>query len=261
MKHTFAIPAYKDSAFLRECIESLLAQTVPSEVTLCTSTPSPFIERVAADYRLPLRVNAAPPGIASDWNFALTATDGDLVTIAHQDDLYAPAYGQRIREAFTLHRDVMLAFTDYTEHTPHGPRAANVNVLIKRCLTWLAFRSDPALDSPTRKRVLLRLGNPVCCPSVAINRRLRPEFRFGNDFQSNLDWDAWSRLADAPGTFVYLREPLVSHRVHEATETSACIADRRREREDLQMFRRFWGEVPARLIHTVYRLSYRANRV
>ena len=39
-----------------------------------------------------LYVNDNPPGIATDWNYAISKAETQLVTIAHQDDIYAPDY-------------------------------------------------------------------------------------------------------------------------------------------------------------------------
>lgn len=53
-EHVFAIPAYKDSPYLERCIRSLKAQSVPTHIILCTSTPSPFLEDMAKKYGLPI---------------------------------------------------------------------------------------------------------------------------------------------------------------------------------------------------------------
>ena len=42
-KHVFAVCAYKDSPYLEQCIRSLKAQTVPSHIIICTSTPSSYM--------------------------------------------------------------------------------------------------------------------------------------------------------------------------------------------------------------------------
>ena len=46
-KHTFVICAYKESAFLEECIESLEEQTVTSNIIMVTSTPCDYIINIA----------------------------------------------------------------------------------------------------------------------------------------------------------------------------------------------------------------------
>ena len=42
-KHTFVICAYKESAYLEECILSLKQQTVKSNIIMITSTPNNYI--------------------------------------------------------------------------------------------------------------------------------------------------------------------------------------------------------------------------
>ena len=54
--HTFAICAYKDSPYLEECMASVKRQSCSSEVICCTSTPSPYISRLAEKYGIPLYV-------------------------------------------------------------------------------------------------------------------------------------------------------------------------------------------------------------
>ena len=39
-KHTFAVCAYKESPYLEACIQSLLDQTVRTDIIVATSTPN-----------------------------------------------------------------------------------------------------------------------------------------------------------------------------------------------------------------------------
>ncbi len=55
--HTFVVCAYKESEYLKECIESLLAQTVKSRIVIATSTPNEHIRSIACRYRLDVCVN------------------------------------------------------------------------------------------------------------------------------------------------------------------------------------------------------------
>ena len=54
--HTFAVCAYKDSPYLEACIRSLTEQQVKTDVICCTSTPSPYIEKITKKYAVPLYV-------------------------------------------------------------------------------------------------------------------------------------------------------------------------------------------------------------
>ena len=115
-QHTFAVCAYKESAYLRACLESLRNQTMKSRIVLATSTPSDFLRNLAEEFRIDYRVNPEQGrGIAADWNFALSCAETAYCTIAHQDDLYLPDYAERVVRALARHQDSLIAFTDYAD--------------------------------------------------------------------------------------------------------------------------------------------------
>jgi glycosyltransferase involved in cell wall biosynthesis len=261
-EHTFAIPVYRTAPNLAALIESLLAQTgVRSEILLSTSTPSAELEAIARRYALRLHINPKRVDIATDWNFALAVVRTEFVTLAHQDDLFAPSYATRLTDALRHHPGALLAFCDYSEHTPTGARSANVNLLIKRALRGLAFGMHDCITEPRAKVRLLSFGNPICCPSVMLSRSALVDFHFSPGFQSNLDWVAWLELARRPGGFVYVREKLVSKGVHADSETSATISSRVREHEDLAIFESLWSRPVAATLANLYKFGYRANRL
>src|SRR6266481_593537 len=259
--HAFAIPAYGQSPHLGECIESILGQSMGApNILLGTSTPSSYLEEVASRYGLTLHVNTRKSNIASDWNFVMKASDAHFLTIAHQDDLYDPEYLAAMVRLAKQYPDFVLAFSDYREHTSAGPRNETINLKIKRLLCERAFQGSPFISSAREKRRLLCLGNPICCPSVMLHRLAAPQFVFTESLKSNLDWDAWLRLAEQPGDYLYCREKLLSKRVHPQSETSVTIASRVRQNEDRLMFERFWPMPVAMLLSTVYSLWYIANK-
>lgn len=261
MDHAFVIPAYGDSPFLGECVASLKAQRGPAgAIVVATSTPSPAVERVAREAGVPLRVNPVRGGIGSDWNFALGCATAPFVTLAHQDDLFRDDYVERMRVAIAPVPDVLMAFSDFDEIDLAGPRPMHANLRVKRFLVRRAFAGRAAIDRREDKRRLLAWGNPIGCPSVVLNRARLPGFRFDETMGSNLDWEAWLRLADERGSFVHVGQVLVTRRIHPASETTSLIADRRRVDEDRAMFRRLWPAPVAESIAAVYRLGYRANR-
>ncbi len=262
MDHTFAIPVYRSAPNLPTLIESLRAQKgARSEILLASSTPSSDLDAVAKRYVLPLQINPQRIDIAADWNFALGSAHSSLVTLAHQDDVYAPDYVSTLVGAFRRHPSALLAFCDYSEHSPLGPRPTNINLRIKRTLRRRAFGVRECLTEPGDKMRLLSFGNPICCPSVMLNLATLGEFRFPSGFRSNLDWMAGLDLARRPGGFVYVRDRLVSKGVHPASETTATIANRARAREDRALFDALWPRPVAAALATLYRLAHFANRV
>ena len=64
---------------------------------IVTSTRNDFIERIANKYHLDIIDNPNPgQGIGYDFDFARTCVHSDLVTIAHQDDVYDPTYSKEV---------------------------------------------------------------------------------------------------------------------------------------------------------------------
>jgi Glycosyl transferase family 2 len=261
MDHTFAIPVYGAAPNLAALIESLRSQTGSrSEILLATSTPSAELDAFARRHSLPLLINPQHIDIAVDWNFALAAARTTFVTLAHQDDLFGPAYTVKLAGALLRYSGAFFAFCDYTEHTPSGARPTNINLRIKRGLSRRAFGVRECITEPRDKVRLLSFGNPICCPSVMLNLSVLANFRFPIGYKTNLDWMAWLDLARRPGGFVYVRERLVSKGVHAASETTATIANLAREREDRALFGALWPRPIAVALAALYKFGYRANR-
>jgi hypothetical protein len=262
MDHTFAIPVYLAAPSLAALVSSLNAQVgARSKILLTTSTPSTELDAFSKRLDLPLLINPQRLGIASDWNFALAATDTQFVTIAHQDDIFGPAYVSRLQRAFHAHQGAILAFCDYSEHSPRGARKTNINLRIKSALCRRAFGGHECIEEPRDKLRLLSLGNPICCPSVMLDRTAIPDFHFPNGFRTNLDWMAWLELARQPGGFVYVREDLVSKGVHPESATTATIANCERQREDRAIFDSLWPRPVSATLAALYKFGYRANRL
>jgi hypothetical protein len=262
MRHTFVIPVYLAAPSLSSLIDSLRAQSeTHSEILLASSTPSADLDAFAKRHALPLHINPRHIDIASDWNFALTTATTELVTVAHQDDFFERLYVSRLSTALSAHPGAILAFCDYSEHTPEGARPTNINLRIKRALCRRAFGARECITATRDKVRLLSLGNPICCPSVTFDRSALPNFRFPGGFHTNLDWMAWLELARSPGGFVYVREKLLSKGVHANSATTVTIANRERQREDRAIFNALWPKPVAVALAAAYRFGYRANRV
>jgi glycosyltransferase involved in cell wall biosynthesis len=260
-EHSFVIPVYRSAGQLADLIESLRAQEgARSEILVSSSTPSAELENLAKRHSLPLHINPHRIDIAADWNFALSKARSEFVTLAHQDDLYAPTYVAALSGALRRNPAACIAFCDYSEHTSRGARPMNINLRIKRELRRRAFGMRECILEPREKRRLLSLGNPICCPSVMFNRSRLSDFRFPAGFQTNLDWAAWLALARGHGGFAYVRESLVSKGVHADSETTATIASRAREREDRALFDTLWPQPIAAVLAALYKFGYRANR-
>lgn len=256
--HTFALCAYGESPYLGECLESLLGQTVKTNILVSTSTPNEHIAAVVKRYGVKLFINAGKPGIAHDWNCAIAHCSTPLVTIAHQDDVYEPKYAEAMLEHVNPADSPLIFFTGYGELRPEGKVTDNSLLAIKKMLLK-PLESGRNASSKLVRRRCLSLGSPICCPSVTyvLPALEKPLFLAG--FKSDLDWQAWEKLSRMDGSFVYDPEVLMWHRIHEGSETSALIKDDTRTKEDLAMLRLFWPRPIARLVNHFYATGQKSN--
>ena len=248
-EHSFVVPAYGRPQWLARCLESLQGQTRVSPIVVATSTPNDLLTDTAARYGVPLIINPVSAGIAADWNFALGRVGRGWVTLAHQDDWYAPTYTERCLAAVTAAPDALLAFTAASE-VREGTDTEVRNTRIKRVLCAVAFAGQSAIRSRARKRLLLSFGNPIPCPAVMLNRSAVPSFTFAPGWMSNLDWVAWLDLAQRPGAFVYVPAPLVHRRVHDVAATVTFMSAR--ATEDARVLRSLWPAPLAAMLTGLY---------
>lgn len=258
------VSAFGPSPHLVTCLRSLAEQQAVRSgqvgIVVATSTPSPEIEAAAACYRARYAVNPIRSSIGADWNFALSTARSPLVAICHQDDTYHPQFAARMMALFAGNPGLLMASSSYAKLDGDGREQRSAVLQVKRFLMWRAFSGEAWRWGPSIRRRMLSWGNPVCCSSVVLNRQQLDGFRFDVDLQSNLDWDAWERIAARPGFVSYLPEPLVRHRVHGGSTTSRLIASNARPVEDLLMLSRFWPPALARAWLLVYSQAHRSHR-
>ena len=256
-KHTFVICAYKESEYLEECILSLKNQPSNSLIIMVTSTPNDFISSLAQKYENPQYVNPHG-GITQDRNYGLSKIETRYATIAHQDDIYEPDYGKKILEAFENSKKPLIAFSDYGE-VRNGEKVTDTTMLNIKRLMLFPLRIKAFSGSKFVRRRILSLGDPISCPAVSfdLERLERPIFRDG--FRSCEDWEAWEKISRMQGDFLYVPEPLMYHRIHEESATTAIIQDNARVEENYIMYCKFWPKPIAKFINKFYTKSEDSN--
>lgn len=260
LKHTFAICAYRESAYLEECILSLRGQSVPSDIIMATSTPNEWIEGLAVKYDIPLYVNEGEGGITQDWNFALSKADTRYVTLAHQDDVYEKEYTRRILDKMESCKKPLIAFSDYQE-LRNGKKVSNTGLLKIKRMLLLPLRFGCFKNSRFIRRRVLSLGDPICCPAVTFCMEYMPNPVFRHGFRSCEDWEAWEMLSRRKGAFLYIPQPLMCHRIHEESATTEILADHARVEENYQMFCKFWPDWIAKILNRQYTKSEKSNEL
>lgn len=256
--HTFVICAYKESPFLEECIKSVLNQNVKSNVIISTSTLNDYIKNLAQKYSIPVFANNGKSGIGEDWNFGISKTKTDYITITHQDDIYNPNYLEEIVKYLEKNKDFVISFSDYREIKNGKQIELTTNLKIKKILLSpiKIFKNSKFI-----KRRTLSLGSSICCPSVTINTKITGKNPYKTDLKCDLDWDTWYEMTKFKGNFLYINKELMQHRIHEDSETSNLIQNNIRLQEDLIMLNKFWPKPIAKFIMNFYKKAIITNKI
>ena len=260
INHTFVVLAYKESPYLEECIKSVLNQSLKTKVIIGTSTPNDYIKSLAKKYKLEIKENHGKKGIGYDFDFAIQCGQDDLVTVAHQDDIYDYDYAKRVVEAFQKQPKSIIIFPNYYEIRKEGNVKSNLNLNIKRILLF-PLRMHFLANRKFIKRLSLRFGDGISCPAVTFVKKNIPDVVFACDLKCKVDWNAWEILSKEKGYFYYINRTLMGHRIYEKSTTSEIIKDNKRTEEDLYVLCKFWPKPIAKAIAKVYANSERSNDV
>jgi glycosyltransferase involved in cell wall biosynthesis len=112
MKFSIGIPAFKAS-FLKECIDSVLAQTYTDFELIIVNDASPEnIDEIVNGYsnsKISYYVNEKNNGaenVVDNWNRCLSYANGEFFVLMGDDDLMAPEYLQEFAELILKHPEL-----------------------------------------------------------------------------------------------------------------------------------------------------------
>lgn len=211
-KVSIVIPVYNGSNYLREAIDSALAQTYENTEILVINDGScdgGKTEAIALSFGDRIRYFSKPNGgVASALNFGISRIEGEYFSWLSHDDLYLP--GKIARQVTALSRQEApgaIAFCDFYCIDGDGRkiREARVSERASRCM-----RCFLATDVNT--------GLHGC--SLLVPRSAFVQFgTFDEARRTSQDYDMWFRLAAAGLPFVHVREMLVASRQHHGQDS------------------------------------------
>ena len=212
LKHTFVILAYKESDDLEECIKSVINQSIKSNILITTSTPNDYIMDLASQYSLGVMVNDSKSNKGNDYNFSLNTIDSELITIAHQDDLYNRNYTKEIIKKYEENKDATIIFTDNYEIRKDKKIHCSHELNRKRFYLYpLKFRMFQ--KSIHFKIRALKKEKFICTSSITFVKKKIKEDLFPTDLNYDNDWKALIDLAKTDNRFVYIDKKLVGYRI------------------------------------------------
>ena len=217
---TIALPTYHGQQYLAETLASVLAQTDQNfELIVCDDGSNDDTLKIVAEMcgsraRIISNASGNPFGLAGNWNRCVEQSNGEWVTILHQDDLLKPDFIEFHRKVVGLNSDLGML----TGPAPLIDSLGNtVEVEIEQEFQWpeadLVVWPIHALS-----RVLVR-SNPIRCPSTSIRRDLHLQSGgFDGRWKYVVDWDFWHRIGQL-GAVGLTGKVLANQRWHASSET------------------------------------------
>jgi glycosyltransferase involved in cell wall biosynthesis len=200
-KVSVIIPAYNAEAYLRQAIESVLAQDFRDiEVLVIDDGSKDGTAAVAGTFGSPVRrLSKENGGVSRARNFGIQHAAGEYVAFLDADDLWEPTKLRKQVELLDKEPEVGLCFTAMWRVD------ANLQPI----------EITPALDYPDYGAALLLYSCVVTgsCSSAMVRRTILQRLGgFDPSFSTCADWEFWLRLSQVT-RFGAIDEPLVKYRV------------------------------------------------
>jgi glycosyltransferase involved in cell wall biosynthesis len=202
-KVSVVLPVYNGEKYLRESIDSVLAQTFTDFELLViddgsTDGTRKLVESIT-DPRVKLISYGANRGLVGALNAGLGAARGQYVLRMDHDDLCEPTRFQKQVDFMEAHPEVGVCGTNFWLLQEDGSRKLHVHPERHTDILWAFYTLGCVVGHPTvivRKSVLDSTG-----------------IKYDPEYNGIEDYHFWSRLA--PHTrFANLQEPLLQYRIH-----------------------------------------------
>jgi glycosyltransferase involved in cell wall biosynthesis len=207
------VPTYNDGRFLRQCLQSLAAQTYPNLEILvgddASSDDTPaIVDSVSAESRQPICYMRNPKNLGQfdNVNALIARARGNYVAVYHSDDVYTPQIVEKEVAFLEAHPQVGAVFAlDW--------RIDDAGQITGRSRLMPGVRANAPLRLPDVLPSLLRHKNrilraPTFLGRAALLQRAGP---FRSDYDIAGDFEMWLRLL-AHRPIAILDEPLMYYR-------------------------------------------------
>jgi glycosyltransferase involved in cell wall biosynthesis len=195
------IPCFNGEAYVREAIDSVLAQNgIPLEVIAVDDGSTDSTREILESYGDRVRrIYQDNAGVGRARNVGIAAARGGYVAFLDCDDLWLPGKVKKQLALFDARPDMGLVYCDAEMFNAKG----------------VVVHSKKAIRPPAREQVLnaLFLDNFITTSSVMIRKScLESVGTFREEYRNAQDYDLWLRMARA-FKFGYVDEILVRYRI------------------------------------------------
>lgn len=214
------VPNYNHARFLRQRVDTILAQTFQDfELILlddCSSDESrSILSSYASDPRVRLEFNSANSGSTyKQWNKGVRLARGAYIWLAESDDYSDPHFLERLVQILDSNSAVQFAFCRSRAIMQNGVADGFAETHFW-CADQNCWAADYCMDGREVCRNYMIRTNIVINASSAVFRKSAYERIGGADesMRLNSDWKLWASLM-MEGHVAYIAEPLNCYRFH-----------------------------------------------
>jgi glycosyltransferase involved in cell wall biosynthesis len=212
-----AVVTYNQKSFLRECLDSILAQNYPNiEIAVADDGSTDGTREMLHEYaskhpdRFVLRFAEQNRGITANQNLALSACTGKYISWMAGDDLMLPG---KI--------DKQVAFLE--AHPEHSICYHDLDVFDSATGKTIKRHSDVDRPRCGDVRTLIRFGAFNGAVSNMVRASSQPAHGFDERIPVASDWLYWVECLWSGGKIGYINEVLGRHRRHENNVTAGSL--------------------------------------
>ncbi len=236
---SICIPTYNGGEYIRDCLDSILAQTFTDfEVLIVDDQSSDNTKSILADYaqrdaRIRVVQNETNLGLVGNWNRCIQLSRGEWLKFVFQDDIIFPDCLEKLFAATSLKIPIVFCRRNFIFEGEVSEDMKNgyLDLLFpeKFLSNKTTISAEEFCQSVLNNLWINFIGEPT---SVLLHHSVFRQFGL---FNSNLiqlcDLEYWIRVASNTG-IVYVPECLASFRVHQKA-TSQINQTKNNFRRDL----------------------------
>ncbi|MBI3529595.1 MAG: glycosyltransferase [Betaproteobacteria bacterium] len=188
------VPSYNGAAFLREALDSIVAQTYPSmEIILLDDASSDDTPAIAAEYEGKITYVRQPNnlGIYDNVNVGIARARGSLIATYHADDIYLPTIVETQVSYLQAHPQVAAVFCSDIFVDAEGREYGRLSIPEE-------VRGEQPLDYPVVLNTLLKYKNGfLVCPTAMVRASVHEDvgtYRQAR-YRNTADLEMWLRIA------------------------------------------------------------------
>lgn len=209
LRFSVGIPTRNQAGYLRQTLDSLLAQTrLPDEIVVSDHQSTDETPAILAEYaaKHPELIRIVQPpagcGVSDQWNFTLSSLSGDWITLFSSDDIARPNFCQVLLRGAERRKDAVLV------------RAAWENIDAEAAVLSPEYMlSVKPVTLPPATLLEQKNGPKASFAAFAVKRTtLEESGGYPRGMESFGDWPMFMQLAPY-GSFIYEKEIISGYRI------------------------------------------------